>query len=93
VRVPVGDPRPRQPITFRAGPTDADNTGLARGAALYLQDQITLSPALKAIVGARYDRLRADFPNLPNGQHPTGTREPAALHAEPVLWHSAPPHA
>lgn len=67
VRVPVSDPRPRQPITFRAGPTDADNTGVARGAAVYVQDQMTLTPALKAIVGARYDRLAVDFTNRRTG--------------------------
>jgi catecholate siderophore receptor len=73
VRVPVTDPRPRQPIVFRAGPTDADNTGVARGAAIYVQDQVTLTPTLKAIVGTRYDRLAVDFTNRRNGARITRT--------------------
>lgn len=67
VLVPVADPRTRQPIEFRVGATDADNSGVARGAAVYVQDQMALTQGLKAIVGVRYDRLEVDFTNNRNG--------------------------
>jgi catecholate siderophore receptor len=63
VNVPVADPRTSLPLTFRPGPTDADNHSVANVLALYLQDQVTLSRHLQAIVGVRYDRFDVDLTN------------------------------
>ena len=47
--------------SFRPNGTDADNRVTANVAALYLQDQVTLSPRWKAIGGLRYDRFGVDL--------------------------------
>ncbi len=43
---------------WRAKATDTDNGATGTVSALYLQDQVTLSPRWKAVVGGRYDRFR-----------------------------------
>jgi len=63
ISVPVSAPRTTLPVTFRPSATDADNHGVARTVAVYAQDQITLSPQLQAIVGARLERFSVDFDN------------------------------
>ena len=67
VQVPITDPRTRLPIEFRASASDADNHGVATTAAVYLQDQITLSPQWQAILGIRHDDFDVDFRNNRNG--------------------------
>lgn len=67
VSVPLTDPRPRLPVSFRQSATDADNHGVARTAAVYVQDQIEFSPQWQAILGLRYDSFRVDFSNHRNG--------------------------
>jgi catecholate siderophore receptor len=47
--------------SFRQNGTDANNNVRASVAALYVQDQVALSKAWKAIVGLRYDRFKVDF--------------------------------
>ncbi len=48
---------PKASVTqWRAAPTDTNNEVAANLAALYLQDQITLTPKWKAVLGLRYDR-------------------------------------
>jgi catecholate siderophore receptor len=68
VSVPLANPRYTGPLEFRPSATDADNHGVARIAAVYLQDQIEFSPRWLAILGLRYDRFDVDFRN-----HRTGT--------------------
>ncbi|HEY8995639.1 MAG TPA: TonB-dependent siderophore receptor [Lacunisphaera sp.] len=63
VLVPVVNPRTTVPVTFQPSATDANNHGIARTAAIYTQDQITLLPWLQAIVGARLERFTVDFHN------------------------------
>lgn len=63
VQVPLSNPRTSLPMTFRPNATDADNHGVANVAAAYLQDQITFSPRLQAILGLRLDRFTVDFRN------------------------------
>ncbi|MFZ2235200.1 MAG: TonB-dependent siderophore receptor, partial [Dokdonella sp.] len=67
VLVPVNNPTTFQPVTFLPSATDANNSGIAKGAAIYLQDQITFSPHWQAIVGLRFDRFDVDLRNNRSG--------------------------
>jgi catecholate siderophore receptor len=60
---PVGDPRTTLPMEFRPSATDANNSGVATVAAAYVQDQVTLTRHLQAVVGVRVDRFQVDFRN------------------------------
>jgi catecholate siderophore receptor len=66
VPVPLANPLLDEPVTFRQSATDADNHGIATVAALYVQDQVELTPRLQAIAGLRYDSFRVDFLNNRN---------------------------
>ena len=44
IHVPLADPASTTPVEFRPSATDASNHGVAKIAAVYLQDQIELSP-------------------------------------------------
>lgn len=50
-------------IEFRQSATDADNHGVARDAALYVQDRLEFTPHWQALLGVRYDRFDADLRN------------------------------
>ncbi|MDB5840942.1 MAG: TonB-dependent siderophore receptor [Herminiimonas sp.] len=63
VSVPLSNPVTFAPIVYRQSATDADNTGKAKVAALYLQDQIELSPQFQIVAGLRYDKFKVDFKN------------------------------
>ena len=67
--VPATDPNVSVPVSFRQSATDADNHGRATVAAVYLQDQVRLSPQWLAVLGLRYDSFDMDFRN-----HRTGER-------------------
>ncbi|WP_025039819.1 TonB-dependent siderophore receptor [Nitrosospira briensis] len=56
------------PVSFSQSPTDANNHGVVEVVGIYLQDQITLLPQLKAVLGIRYDNFDANFVNNRNGQ-------------------------
>ena len=71
------------PLTFRPDPTGvtgtilgtpnsnnatANNHGVVEVIGVYLQDQITLHPQLKAVLGIRYDNFDLKFRNNNNGQ-------------------------
>ncbi len=68
VNVPLSNPTTNLPIVYRQAATDADNAGKAKVAALYVQDQIELSPQFQIIGGLRVDRFKVDFVNNRNGQ-------------------------
>jgi catecholate siderophore receptor len=68
VSAPLDDPTISHPITFRPSETDANNRVLARSAGVYLQDQITLTPYLQLIAGARLERFDLDFHNNRDGE-------------------------
>ena len=68
VTAPLEDPTISHPITFRPSETDANNRVLARTAGVYLQDQVTLTPHLQLIAGARLERFNLDFHNKRNGE-------------------------
>ncbi|HVR82210.1 MAG TPA: TonB-dependent receptor, partial [Luteimonas sp.] len=71
--VPLSNPRYTGPISFAQSSSDADNHGVAKIAAAYVQDQIEFTPQWQAIVGLRYDRFEIDFRNNRNGEVLTTT--------------------
>lgn len=66
--VPIASPNVDVAIDFHQSATDADNHGVARTSAVYLQDQIEFSPQWQAILGVRFDNFRVDLRNNRNGQ-------------------------
>ncbi|WP_256324112.1 MULTISPECIES: TonB-dependent siderophore receptor [Nitrosospira] len=68
VNVPFFNPLASTPVTFRQSATDASNHGVVEVVGVYLQDQITLHPQLKAVLGLRYDNFETNFLNNRNGQ-------------------------
>lgn len=66
--VPISSPNVDMAIDFRQSATDADNHGVARTSAVYVQDQIEFSPQWQAIVGVRFDNFRVDLRNNRTGQ-------------------------
>ena len=64
------------PVTFRPDPTGAasggaataNNHGTVEVVGVYLQDQITLLPQVKAVLGIRYDNFDTKFRNNNTGQ-------------------------
>ncbi|MBO0991205.1 TonB-dependent siderophore receptor [Delftia sp. SD018] len=68
VNVPVANPFTSLPVSFRPSATDADNSGKAKVAAFYLQDQVEITRNLQVVAGVRYDRFKVDFTNNRNGQ-------------------------
>ncbi len=67
VNVPLSNPVTHLPLTFRPNATDANNHGIAKVAAVYVQDQIEFSPHFQAILGLRYDHFEVDFTNNRTG--------------------------
>ena len=67
VRVPLSSPTTDVVPLFRLSATDADNHGVARVAAVYLQDQIEFTPQWQAIIGLRHDDFRVDLRNNRTG--------------------------
>lgn len=68
ISVPFATPTVFTPVTFRQNATDANAESTASVAALYVQDQIELSPQWQAIAGLRYDNFKLDYRNNRNGQ-------------------------
>jgi catecholate siderophore receptor len=66
VPVPFFNPLALTPITYRPNATDANNHGVVEVVGVYLQDQITLHPQLKAVLGIRYDNFDTNFVNNRN---------------------------
>ena len=67
-RVPLSAPTTDVVPEFRQSATDADNHGVARVAALYLQDQMDLGEHWQVVAGLRYDRFRVDLRNNRTGE-------------------------
>ncbi|WON73447.1 TonB-dependent siderophore receptor [Nitrosospira sp. Is2] len=61
------NPITQVPVTFRQNATDANNHGVVEVAAVYLQDQITILPQVKAVLGIRYDNFDLKFRNNRTG--------------------------
>jgi catecholate siderophore receptor len=66
---PADDPRIDVPVTFTQSATDSDNHGRATIAAIYVQDQLRLSPQWLAVLGLRYDNFDMDFTNNRTGEN------------------------
>jgi catecholate siderophore receptor len=66
--VPFFNPLTLTPVTFRQNATDANNHGVVEVVGVYAQDQITLLPQVKAVLGIRYDNFDVNFVNNRNGQ-------------------------
>jgi catecholate siderophore receptor len=60
---PLSNPTVTTPVSFRQSATDADNDITAEVGAIYLQDQIVVSPLLQLIAGLRYDDFTVDLTN------------------------------
>jgi catecholate siderophore receptor len=61
--VSVNNPVPALPISFRQSSSDADNSGVATIAAVYVQDQIHIGEQWQVIAGLRFDHFEMDFLN------------------------------
>jgi catecholate siderophore receptor len=57
----LSNPATTLPVEFRAAASDANNHGIATVAAGYLQNQLTLTSQLQAIVGLRYDSFGVEL--------------------------------
>jgi catecholate siderophore receptor len=68
VSAPLDRPTISRPITFRPAESDADNRVRVHSAAVYLQDQVMLTPGLQLIAGARLERFDLTFRNFRNGE-------------------------
>ncbi len=58
---PLASPRLSIAVDFRPSTTDPNNRGRATIAAVYAQDQVTLTRHLQAVVGLRVDQFNVDF--------------------------------
>ncbi len=68
ILVPVASPTLRgTDITFTQSATDADNSGTADFAAIYVQDQMQLTEQLQLVLGLRWDDFEVDFRNNHTG--------------------------
>jgi catecholate siderophore receptor len=66
--VPFADPTRATGVAFRPSATDANNHSVADVAALFVQDQVTLSPRWQGVAGVRIDRFALQFHNNRNGE-------------------------
>jgi catecholate siderophore receptor len=73
VDVPLSDPTVDAAVAFTG--SGANNDMKADIAAVYVQDQIRLSPLLEIVAGVRFDRFEIDIDNLNNGQSFSRTDE------------------
>jgi len=67
VLAPLSSPVTSLPVAFRQNVTDANNSGRAAVAAVYAQDQITLTNYLQAVIGLRFDSFNVDVNNHRTG--------------------------
>lgn len=75
---PLDRTRIRTPVSFRQSATDANNSGTATGAAIYVQDQVELLPQLQLIAGLRYENFDVDFRNNRTGERFDATDNPVS---------------
>ena len=66
--VPFGTPTVSTPVTFRPSASDAENRVTAGVVAVYAQDQLTLTPRVRAVVGVRFERFDLRHADLRNGE-------------------------
>ncbi|HTG50111.1 MAG TPA: TonB-dependent siderophore receptor, partial [Gemmatimonadales bacterium] len=68
VTAPLDSPTISRAVTYRPGETDADNRVRVNSGGVYLQDQMTLTPYLQLIAGARLERFDLSFHNYRNAE-------------------------
>ena len=68
VTAPLASPTISRAVTYRPGETDADNRVRVNSGGVYLQDQMTLTPYLQLIAGARLERFDLSFHNYRNAE-------------------------
>jgi catecholate siderophore receptor len=66
-RVPIEVPTASIPTAYRQSATDADNAGVARVAAVYVQDQVEPARHVRLVAGLRYETFNVDFHNHRTG--------------------------
>lgn len=59
--VPLADPSYGDDVIFKQSPSDADNETTVETGSLYVQDQISISPQVRFIAGARLEQFDLDF--------------------------------
>lgn len=69
ISVAYANPTVRAPVTFRQGPTDADNHVKTNLGATYVQDQIELSRFFQVVAGVRFDYFDLQFHNNRTGDN------------------------
>jgi len=62
--VPLADPTIDADVTFASTAGDANNRTKATVAAIYVQDQIRISPMLEIVAGLRFDSFKLDFDDV-----------------------------
>ncbi|WP_371128329.1 TonB-dependent receptor domain-containing protein, partial [Escherichia coli] len=65
--MPISRPTVTPALTFRPSSSDADNHGIARTAAIYVQDQVHLNARWIAVLGLRYDQFQMRLRNNRSG--------------------------
>lgn len=90
ISVPVASPRVSVPLSFRPSATDANNSGVATTAALYLQDQVQLLPGLQLILGLRVDNFDVEVRNNRTGER-LGTTDATLSPRLGVVWQPLEP--
>lgn len=73
--VPVSSPRVQSAVSFRQSASDASNASEVTTTSFYLQDELSLSPKLRFIAGARYEKFAADFDDMRSGTTRSRTDE------------------
>jgi catecholate siderophore receptor len=68
VQVPLSNPTIDGPVAFRQNATDADNNVRATVAAVFVQDQVELSPRIQLLGGLRFDRFDLRYRNNRSGE-------------------------
>jgi len=69
-RVPLSDPTVDKAVTYANSASDANNETDATVAAIYIQDQIRISPMFEIVAGLRFDSFKLKVDDL----HGAGTR-------------------
>ncbi len=65
--VPLSDPTVDAGVIYASAPSDANNRSRATVAAIYIQDQIRLSPMVEVVAGVRFDRFKLNVDDFRGG--------------------------
>lgn len=82
--VPIAASNVRVPLTFVQTASSGDNQGVARVAAVYMQDQIEFSPAFQLVLGVRYEDFRTEVTDRRTVGFPPGQQRD--IEVTDTLW-------